>query len=129
MPIKKQVDASKDITIFICNDEISFDEFIHTMIRFYQGIDDPPTKKVLWDLTSAIVETLSIDDIDNIAQLSIDYEDVMKDGKTAVVAPHDINFGLARMFEAKTAGIHRDIRVFRTMDDAKDWIGDIRNED
>jgi len=92
------------------------------MKRFYEGIDAPPTKKVLWDLMEASTGSLLPDQLNQIANLSLENEDVMKGGKTAVVAPQDIEFGLARTFEAYTAGEQRDLMVFRTHEEAIEWI-------
>ena len=60
--------------------------------------------------------------VSRIADLSLEYEDVMKGGKIAFVAPTDIDFGLARAFEAYTAGEQRDLMVFRTHEEAIEWI-------
>ena len=89
---------------------------------FYEGIDSPPTIKLLWDLRNASIASLSVDQVSKIADLSLEYEDVMKGGKIAFVAPTDIDFGLARAFEAYTAGEQRDLMVFRTHKEAIEWI-------
>ena len=123
MPIKKQHDPTINLTTVICTGEISFDEIMYTMIRYYQGIDGPPTKMVLWDLSRASAENISANELEEIAQLRLDNDKQMTSGKTAVVAPSDINFGLSRMFLSKTVEARRYLRVFRTLDEAEEWLG------
>jgi len=92
------------------------------MKHFYEGTIAPPTKRVLWDLSNASVASITADHVSQIAYLSLENEDVMKGGKTAVVASKDIDFGLARSFEAQTAGEQRDLMVFRTYKEAAEWL-------
>ncbi|MEN8245590.1 MAG: hypothetical protein ABFS43_11890, partial [Thermodesulfobacteriota bacterium] len=115
-------DPSCDLTTFICNDDLSFHEIVEILIRFYRGIDNPPTKRVLWNLSDASMGSLSMEEIRQIANLSIDNEEIMRDGKTAIVAPRDIDFGLARVLAAWTTGSHSDLMVFRTLNEATEWL-------
>jgi hypothetical protein len=43
--------------------------------------------------------------------------------KRALVAPTDVGFGLARMFQTLHEAAPEELRVFRTLDDAKAWLG------
>lgn len=122
MPITSHRDSFQDLTTFVCYGDLSFYEIVVAMKCFYEGIDALPTKKLLWDLRYASIASLSVDQISNIASLSIEYEDMMKGGKIALVASTDIDFGLARIYEAHTAGLHRNLMVFRTYEEATEWI-------
>jgi len=110
------------MTVFTCRGDLSLSEIEVVMKRFYEGIVAPPTKKVLCDLRKASIGSLSSDQLNHIVNLSLENEGVMKGGKTAVVAPDDIDFGLARSFEMQAAGEQRDLMVFRTYEEAMDWI-------
>ena len=92
------------------------------MKRFYEGIDGPPTRWVLWDLSRADTKNVPVDEVDDIAQLRLENIIQMGGGKTAVVAPKDLDFGMARMLQAKAIGAPRHLMVFRTMDEAWDWM-------
>ena len=81
MPITSHRDSSQDLTTFVCYGDLSFYEIVVAMKCFYEGIDALPTKKLLWDLRNASIASLSVDQISNIASLSIEYEDMMKGGK------------------------------------------------
>jgi hypothetical protein len=43
--------------------------------------------------------------------------------KVAVVAPHDLSFGLARMYETFANSMSWDFNAFRAMDTALAWLG------
>ena len=122
MPIKKQIDPTKDLTTIIFSGEISYREIIHAMTLYYEGVDGPPTKRVLWDYSRATAENLSVDELEDIAHIRINSKDKMIPGKTAVVAPMDIAFGMSRMFQAKTLGTQRYLMVFRSLEEANEWL-------
>ena len=43
--------------------------------------------------------------------------------KRALVAPTDIEFGLSRMFEVFNEPQHQLVQVFRSLEDACEWLG------
>ena len=49
---------------------------------------------------------------------------VRKPGKSALVFPDDVDFGLGRMYEAQAQDLHIETRVFRTMEEALHWLND-----
>ena len=122
MPIKKHKDLSIDLTTFTCEEQIISQDIIDAMKHFYDGIDGPPTKRVLWDLSRASTGNLSIEELDDIAQLRIENKVQMGKGKTAIVASTDLDFGMVRMFQAKSTGTPRSLMVFRTLDEAREWL-------
>jgi len=128
MPITKQFDSTKILTTFKCDGDLSFREIVGSMKDFYGGIDNPPTKKLIWNLRNATIWSLTMEELKAIAQLSVENEGLMKGGKTAVVAPKDIDFGLARIYQAHTVGSERELMVFRTLDEAKEWMDLESNE-
>jgi len=122
MPIKKHTDPSTDLTTFTCEGHITLKAVADAMRCLYDGIDGPTTRMVLWDLSKASTENLSVDELDDIAQLRLENKIPMTNGKTAVVAPNDLDFGMVRMFQAKTAGTPRYLMVFRTLEKAMEWM-------
>ena len=47
---------------------------------------------------------------------------------SAVVCPHDVTFGIARMFESLAEVNGQNMRVFREKEDALSWLGHCREE-
>jgi hypothetical protein len=117
--ITVQIDCALDLTTFICGGKLVFEEIIDQMKRLYQGIDFFPTKKNIWDIRNASISSLTLDQLYHIASV---FKFVVEGGKTAIVAPQDINYDILKIFEAEAADIARDFIVFRQMDDAISWL-------
>jgi hypothetical protein len=43
--------------------------------------------------------------------------------RLAIVAPHDLGYGLGRMYEMMRTGAPEEVGVFRDVDDALAWLG------
>ena len=117
--ITVQIDSAIDMTTFVCAGELVFDEIIDQIKRLYQGIDFSPTKKNIWDIRNASISSLTVDQLYHIASV---FKFVVEGGKTAIVAPQDINYDILKIFEAEAADIARDFIVFREMDEAISWV-------
>ena len=74
----------------------------------YRGIDD-------FDV--------STQDIDEIAEWQISIDNMIGNGKCAVVASRDSVFGMSRMWEMISAERSQHICVFRELEDAESWLG------
>ena len=83
------------------------------------------TKNVVWDLSIGRVEQLTSDDLRSIAELVRTHAHARVGGKTAIVAPHDLEYGMCRMLStfAELIDIPFDTRTFRTLSEAAKWIG------
>jgi len=77
MPIGKLVDHTKELTTFTCYGDLLPDEILLTLVKFYQGVEDPPTRKVLWDMSNATIMTISVDDVDEIVALRCKHEGII----------------------------------------------------
>jgi hypothetical protein len=117
--ITVQIDYAQGLTIFFCAGELVFNEIIDQMKRLYQGNDSPLTKKILWDIRNATISALTVDQVYHIASK---FNFVMDGGKTAVVAPQDINYDIVKIFEEETMDTPRDFIVFRELGEATAWL-------
>jgi len=45
-------------------------------------------------------------------------------GKSALVLPADVDFGLGRMYEAQAQDLSIETRAFRTMKEAHHWLSE-----
>lgn len=50
------------------------------------------------------------------------HSDLLKDYRLAIVASDDLVYGLGRMYEMMTAGNNPNVQVFRTFDEAMQWL-------
>ncbi|MGD0584608.1 MAG: hypothetical protein ABSA86_02380 [Oryzomonas sp.] len=101
---------------------VSSDELINALHRYYTG---HITKNLLWDLTNGSVDKLTTGDIKHISQLVLQHAQTRIGGKTAIVAPSDVDYGMSRMLNtyAEIGNIPFETQVFRTQSEAAKWIG------
>ena len=115
-------DNKNDLTKFIIMGNISSNEVTYSIKKFYNGKNI--TKNVLWDLTLGKVENIKTPELDEIVALRKKYAHLRNGGKTAILAPEDLKFGMARMVELMTP-IEEEVietRVFKTMDEINSWF-------
>jgi len=91
-----------------------------------KNIDSWNRKPVLWDMTATDLRNISDQQIIEFAK-SIASPDAKRSGaEAAIVAPEDLQFGLARMYKifAEFASTQIIRHVFRTIAEAKSWLLD-----
>ncbi len=123
MPISSHIDHANDLTTLNATEDFTFDEVMALVKMFY----DQPTKNALMDLTAASEPNFSADEIRQIANHKLRIENPDRiDGKTAIVAPEDLVYGLGRMFQSLSEmnKVPFEVRIFRTMAEAEDWLED-----
>jgi len=126
MPVTSKIDKKRNLTIFTLSGELTIDEILGALKSFWE--DRELTLNTLWDTQNAIVTNLKLPDIENIAgfigQNRNRFEE-RKDGKAAIVAPTDLQYGLSRilgtLYERENVPIK--LQPFRTMDEAIQWLG------
>jgi hypothetical protein len=121
VPIQTHTDREKQLTINKVMGEVSFEEAMATLNAFYSG---NPTLNVIWDLTEGTIRALSSEQLEMIADALAPASKKRMGGKTAGVAPADIDFGMARMFGilVELTGYKPEVRIFRELKDAVDWV-------
>jgi len=122
MPLKFQTDKSKDLTIFTPSGKITFAEAMDALESFYRN----PTKNVLMDFSSRsnIPLLLTGEEMAQLFRQLATKRENRPDGKTAIVAPDDLRFGMSRMAEAfaEMEKLPWKWEAFRSMDEAIHWL-------
>jgi hypothetical protein len=115
-------DATKNHTKFTVEGSITITDVLNAIKNFYEG--DTVTKNVLWDLTNGKAKDIRSSELENIVTLRKGFAHLRNGGKTAILAPADIEFGMSRMVELMTHFKEETIetRVFRTMEDSYHWL-------
>jgi len=113
---------SGDVTMWKVIGILTYDELVNVLREFYAG---NPTKHVVWDLSAASLAQIKFEDLEHVAEFVMQYLSSRAGGKTAIVAPDDLGFGLGRIVdslaESKDAPIAT--HTFRNISDAAKWIG------
>jgi hypothetical protein len=117
-------DATKNRTKFSVEGSITIIDVLNAIRNFYEG--GAVTKNVLWDLTNGKAKEIQSSELENIVNLRKGFAHLRKGGKTAILAPADIEFGMSRMVELMTDFKEETIetRVFRTMENTKQWLSE-----
>ena len=94
--------------------------------RAIAEIDTPETQPfVLWDFSAVRQVTLSLGQVQTLARALREQSSRLRPaGKTAVLAPNDLLFGLARQAHAFALLISSDppIEIFRDIESAMRWL-------
>jgi hypothetical protein len=120
--IETTVDLEKDLTMYVVNGKVSADEIIEKVVEYYTK---HPTKLVLWVMEDAFTEGISTEEIQEIILTAKKYSGSRKEGKTAIVGPKEIDYGLGRMYQtfSEIEGLPYEYRVFKELEEAKNWLG------
>ena len=116
--IEKRTDENAQLTIYSANGNISGEEVKKAIEDFYEH--GPITRNVLWDVSKAVLVDLSAEDVRQIAHVPRQSLELRQDGKTAIVAPSDLAFGLSRMYQTSSqlVALPFEVQVFRDSETA-----------
>ena len=118
---KIETQISGDLTIRKVIGNLTIDELMNDVKEFYAG---QPTKLVLLDLSAGSIATLTAEELRSVARFIQDHANVQIGGKTAIVAPDDLNYGVARMYVAfsEFRSLPFPVHLFRKLSDALDCL-------
>ena len=108
-------------TIYRVQGRIAAADIEKTIVAFY---DKVPTLNVVWDFSEADLSKVTIGEIEQLAKTVNAVAHSRTTGKSAIISPHDISFGLSRVYQAfADAGEAKSItKVFRDEQEALDWL-------
>lgn len=88
--------------------------------------DDMPSLNVIWDLTEADPTSITAYEIRAMAKNVKKLSHSREGGKTAIISPKDISYGLSRMYQtyAEIFAQIINVEVFRSRLEAERWLGD-----
>jgi hypothetical protein len=121
MSISSHIDDAKKLTTYTVSDKLTFDEAMAEVENFYKQ----PTKNVMWDLSNVSELNFSSEEVRKIAGFNQRLESLSRiNGKTAIVAPQDLIFGIGKMFQSISDYIDVPfiVMIFRTMEEAQSWL-------
>jgi hypothetical protein len=113
------INLELQLTTFIVHGDISLTEIEQAISTFYHK---QATLNALWDLRKSSLQRLSTSDVQSLIEYLKSNTYVRDNGKTAMVAPKDADFGLVRMGEVYAENLPTSFRVFRSIEEAYDWI-------
>ncbi|MEX1138151.1 MAG: hypothetical protein WEF53_02245 [Bacteroidota bacterium] len=127
MPIVSTIDKRNRITIHTASGNLTCEELVHTLEAFYRNEDAP--ENVLWDGRNASLVNLSQEELKQLGTYTKKFKEqglTVKGGRRALVAPANVDFGLARMIgsfkDLLAEDIKFEVQTFRSYEDAMTWL-------
>ncbi len=120
MPVEYKIDLQKKLITQTVWGETSFSDLQNNREKMRKDPDFDPSFSLLWDGTKVVSLAISSDEIRTLSQNQV----YLHTSRVAFVAPQNLVFGLARMFEAYYS-MHDNparTRVFRHRADALEWL-------
>ncbi|KMY68528.1 hypothetical protein AAU61_02410 [Desulfocarbo indianensis] len=112
-------DLEQNLTFFEVRGAVGRRELEEAIASFYEG---GPTRCVLWDLRQADLQRLATQDVRGLIRFMEQNNFIRAEGRTALVAPRDADYGLARMGEVFAEGLPTQFGVFRSLEQALEWL-------
>ena len=115
--------VSGDLTVKEFIGVVTVDEWLRDVEDFH--LDDHATRNLVLYASSGSLGHLTSDNLRTIARLIRMRPRVRTGGKTAFVAPADLDYAICRVLVIyiESERVTPDIRIFRTLPEAAKWIG------
>ncbi len=121
--IKRQVYPELDLVLHTVTGKLDENEFLDAAAALYDL--DPVPLKSLWDLSGASLSQYNLDRLRDLQARTVGLVHGREGGRTAVVAPKDVDFGVSRQYVAliECAQLPFEHEAFRTVGEALGWLG------
>ena len=119
MTIRYDVNTDQKIIITYASGDITLDDMREHMLMVQNHPDIEPDYSHIFDLREAGEIDIKTNDVKQLADFSYFNEQ----SKRAIVASSDLFYGMSRMYEIFKQDASVNIRVFRTYEEAKEWVG------
>jgi hypothetical protein len=124
MPITYQLKPDERLVVFIHVGVVTDEEFLSFYKALYEENRFDKSFNALVDLRQTESTVRSAEALTEFAEfIHEQYTNITSRPKVAVVAPEDISFGLARMYEVFSGDVPWEFLVFREVDSALAWLG------
>ena len=119
--ILKKVDEGRDLTVMVVSGRVTARQIIEALVDYYDGAF---TQNLIWDYTAADLTAVANDDLRRISSVATGYAHLRKEGRTAIVMPEILGFGLGRMYEILSEIDDNPIqyRIFKSSEEALRWL-------
>lgn len=124
MPINYHLKPENRLAIVVHSGTVSDKEFLSFYKSLYQDSGFDKSFNLLVDLSKAESSARSSSALyEQADMIRKQYADTAAKPRVAVVAPKDLSFGLARMYETFSSEMSWEFAIFRTDKAALDWLG------
>lgn len=122
MPLTVHVDPAKDLVFIEATGSLALEDVLRVIDDLSKAGPEIRGRNGIVDSSRAKGTTLSFDSIRRISDQVSRTEELFQGTRWAVVAPGDVMFGFARMYETLRSGSSFEVRTFRTSTEAQFWL-------
>ncbi len=119
--ITRETFNDKDLTILTVCGELTAGQLIGALEEFYKS---DFTSRLMWDFSETDLTAAKRENIEEVIAVAKKYAPLRKEGRTALVAPRVVDYGIARMYEmiSENKGHPVSHAVFKDRDEAMNWL-------
>ena len=126
MGIFYYIDTAQHLMVLLAEGEVADEQFVEDIKT---ALNDPgvgPGLRVLFDLRGVEQFNVKTWSIYTIAAAAQYIEGKCSGVKMGIVTANSLIYGMARMYKILRRRAPSEIRIFRTCDEAEDWLGIVR---
>jgi len=123
MPVEQRWDEKLRTFFVAVSGPVSDQEFVDFVMGLAKRDDIPTARKELVDLSELERTDVEADSLREAAVRFRGLDQTVFESRVAVVAPSDIGFGLARMYQSFRGDSTVEFEVFRARAAALEWLG------
>ncbi len=126
MPVTTEIDVERGIIIHTVVGELSADEAMEAYDQLLAHPNFQASLDVIWDISDGTIKGMTAQQMQRMTRYAEAAVGRRGQGfRQAVVTPRDIDFGVARMYQAYAERLPLgSSRVFRSLPEAHAWILD-----
>jgi hypothetical protein len=122
MPIRMIIDRAAGLIRTTATGHVSGDDLVIYYSRLRAHPDFRSNLNEIFDLSDVTDAAVDAEDVRRLSGVTEEFTRHGVTVRVAIVAPRDLEFGLARMYEMLQSQSLNDVRVFRDRADAEGWI-------
>jgi len=129
MPIHRYYDAESDILVLQPEGGLTMDMIRALNDKVINCDEYPPYVNTIWDMRKTDYRNINKQFLEELIELRKEIMPVRGKAKLAYVASSDFEFGITRMYEMLSVDIPQQMHIFRTIEEAKQWLTSSENGD
>jgi len=129
MGITTIIDSKEGIAFHQVEGVLTFEEIAAAIEGLFSSPDFNTEMNIIAEIMPGSTSALGSDDIHRIVKLTRNLNNRTGPGRTVIIVSNDADFGIFHVLEFLLKNEGRELRVFRSMSEGKDWLNDQHNQD
>ena len=122
MPLTVNIEPSRDLVVIDGTGTIGLDDFLRLIDDLSKAGMEIRGRNGIIDSSRIASASITFDEVRRISDRVTQVEELFRGTRWAIVAPGDVMFGIARMYESLRHGGSFAIRAFRNAREADAWL-------